>query len=518
MKGFPERTEEVSEAAVKIKRFVNIIGEIIMSEMNLLAKWKFFKKELVELVFLFDENGIMSDCSTSARERLGYAKDEKLKMFSEIFPALTLEASNNLYSTEIYRKNETCFPADVKIKSMPERGYAVFAVDRTDMSAVQKAVQNLNDELETSDRYKTEFVSNITHELRTPVNGIQGMAKKLLSTELTPKQAETIRVIDNCCANMSKIINNLLDFSKMEANKLELENKPFMFRDFLNKAMAFNVNLVNDKGLKLIMHVGEDIPEQLVGDELRLTQILNNLISNAVKFTSAGHVVLKVTLTREEDDMVELFFMVMDTGIGIEKENIDKLFKSFSQVDASITRRFGGTGLGLSICKKLVTMMGGDIKVESEEGKGSIFSFNVLLNKAENSGEQLNVKFPSGSFIYEGSGLYKGADEETGLSERGRRFAIGMDKLYKFTTNGNAVEIKNAMDKLILCIELENWEKAENFSSVIKNLISDDEIDKELKKAAFRLELIIRREDKEKAILQYNIFKDKFTELHPSEV
>ena len=139
------------------------------------------------------------------------------------------------------------------------------------------------------------------------------------------------------------------------------------------------------------MHVGDDIPKYLIGDELRLTQIFNNLISNAVKFTTIGHVAVEASLIREEDDFVELFFMVVDTGIGIAKENMDKLFKKFSQVDASTTRRFGGTGLGLSISKKLVELMGGDIKVESEVGKGSSFSFNVILKKADEAEETLSL-------------------------------------------------------------------------------------------------------------------------------
>lgn len=280
--------------------------------------------------------------------------------------------------------------------------------------------------------------------------------------------------------------------------------------------MAFNVKQVNDKGLKLLVNVGDDIPNFLIGDELRLTQILNNLISNAVKFTTIGHVAVEVSLTHEEDDFAELFFMIIDTGIGIAKGNMNRLFKKFSQVDASTTRKFGGTGLGLSICKKLVEMMGGDIKVESELGKGSTFSFNVILKKAENAEKPIDTKLPSGNFIYEGSGKFLETEMKSSYASgysSGWKGKAEKDNIYKFGTVENIREIHSALDKLLICIELGNWEKAENFSSVVKNLISNEESEQTLKKEAFRLELIIRRGNHDKAIEQFNSFKAKLSEL-----
>ena len=221
-------------------------------------------------------------------------------------------------------------------------------------------------------------------------------------------------------------------------------------------------------------------------------------------------------MIREEDDFVELFFMVVDTGIGIAKENMDKLFKKFSQVDASTTRRFGGTGLGLSISKKLVELMGGDIKVESEVGKGSSFSFNVILKKADEAEETTGVELPSGNFVYEGSGQYSESEEESKYSGEGGdgwKLKANSDKIYQFGTSENIREINTALEKLFICIELGNWEKAENFASVVKNLISDNESEQQLKKEAFRLELIIRRGDHDKALVQFNTFKNKLAEL-----
>lgn len=482
------------------------------------------RSNITEMIFLFDENGKMLDCSDSARNGLGYGASEYPGDFNRIFPSAELaETGHKPLHTNMYRRNDTCFPVLLKIKEIAETGrFLVAADDRTDVKALTMELDNTKEELEKARAYKNEFVSNITHELRTPVNGIQGMARTLLDTDLTPYQLDTVNTIERCCVNMSKIINDLLDFSKMAAGKLILENKPFAFRDFLNKTMASNIALINEKGLKLILNVADDIPPVLVGDELRLTQILNNLISNAVKFTSVGHIVIEVSLTKEEENCVELFFMVMDTGIGIAKENMNKLFKSFSQVDASITRRFGGTGLGLSICKQLVEMMGGSIKVESEEGKGSAFSFSVILNKPEEDEEKLpDIHFPSGRFVYEGNGRYSGAEGNKNSylegNHAGMNFEDDLDDVYKFGTRENIKEIRASMDKLLICIELGSWEKAENFSGAVKNLISDDEADKELKRDAFRLELIVRRGDHDKALAQYKYLRERIEEMFPEK-
>ena len=476
------------------------------------------KEECLELIFVFGDDGRYINCSNKARESLGYLQDEDMGKFESIFPNIILEETSLLEHVEadVYRKNETCFPADVKIIRFEDDKFIVFAIDQTETRNMARELKACKEELKSELKYKTEFVSNITHALRTPVNGIKGMTKNLLNTELDSFQLETVGIIEQCCVNMSKIINDLLDFSKMESDKLVLENKAFSFREFLNKVMAFNVTLVNEKGLKLLVHVGDDIPKYLIGDELRLTQIFNNLISNAVKFTTIGHVAVEASLIREEDDFVELFFMVVDTGIGIAKENMDKLFKKFSQVDASTTRRFGGTGLGLSISKKLVELMGGDIKVESEVGKGSSFSFNVILKKADEAEETTGVELPSGNFVYEGSGQYSESEEESKYSGEGGdgwKLKANSDKIYQFGTSENIREINTALEKLFICIELGNWEKAENFASVVKNLISDNESEQQLKKEAFRLELIIRRGDHDKALVQFNTFKNKLAEL-----
>ena len=180
---------------------------------------------------------------------------------------------------------------------------------------------------------------------------------------------------------MSSIINNILDFSKLEAGKLTLEEKEFDFYKMMDNVITTHIATVNKKELKLNVYVDEKIPQIVVGDELRLNRILNNLLSNAVKFTSVGYVNVSVSKTMQVNDEVELFFIVKDSGIGISKEEQDKLFQSYSQVDASITRRFGGTGLGLAISKKMVEMNDGTISIDSEFGEWTEVTIKLVLSR-----------------------------------------------------------------------------------------------------------------------------------------
>ena len=186
---------------------------------------------------------------------------------------------------------------------------------------------------------------------------------------------------------MNKIIDNVLDFSKLDAGKFTLEPRRFHFRNMLDYVKEQHIGRITEKGLDFFMTVSPQAPEYIVGDELRIVQILNNLLSNALKFTSVGKITLQALKTARVDDKTELFFIVSDTGIGIAEEDRDKLFRSFSQVDASISRKYGGTGLGLNICRQLVELMGGSIEVESRRGGGSVFSFSIWVGACEEAGD-----------------------------------------------------------------------------------------------------------------------------------
>jgi signal transduction histidine kinase/DNA-binding response OmpR family regulator len=237
-----------------------------------------------------------------------------------------------------------------------------------------------------ADRAKGAFLANMSHEIRTPMNAIINMSALALETELTPKQQQYITVAHASARNLLKIINDILDFSKIEADRIELEAVPFSLRDELEQLTETFRAKVIEKHVELVVHVAADVPDRLIGDALRVRQVLTNLIGNAFKFTDKGEVVVKVTASRTAadgeglpPDTIELHAAVSDTGIGISEEQQAKLFSAFSQADASIARKYGGTGLGLVISQRLARTMGGDLTVSSQAGVGTTFLFTLCV-------------------------------------------------------------------------------------------------------------------------------------------
>ena len=262
--------------------------------------------------------------------------------------------------------------------------YVGIKEDITARKEAERLLATAKEEAEQANRFKSNFLANMSHEIRTPMNAIIGLTHLTLQSDLNPRQTEYLKKIKSSAQSLLGIINDILDFSKIEAGKLMIEEAPFQLDQVLENLLGLVALRAEDKGLELILKRDDKVPNDLVGDPLRLGQILLNLVQNAIKFTERGKVEVAVTLENMLPDRVSIAFSVSDTGIGIETERMPRLFKAFEQVDSSSSRQHGGAGLGLSICKQLVELMHGELSVKSTLGQGSHFGFVLQLGRQTN--------------------------------------------------------------------------------------------------------------------------------------
>ena len=457
--------------------------------------FRFSMDNALEMAFIFENNGKIIYANKSAKQQLSYGED---CFISEIFPEAFEVTDNGLaancsFGMELqemmaYRRNKTCFLVAARILQFSQEPsvYLCMAYDISERNMLEKKIVQAGQEAEEALKVKSEFVASVTHELRTPVNGILGNVQELLHIETDKEKLRLLHLLERGCADMNTIINSILDFSKLEAGKFTLELREFNFRNMLDYVKANHMHKITEKGLDFFVTISPGVPEYIIGDELRIVQILNNLLSNACKFTSVGKIMLEVIKTAQYDNRVELFFMVIDSGVGIDKASQDKLFKSFSQVDASISRKYGGTGLGLNICKQLVELMDGTIRVESELNKGAMFSFHIWVEVSKEKLSHPMENADKNMLIHKLKSLSQEDNNET---------------IWKYGEPENAEEIQKKMSKLILSVEMENWEKAVTFADTIRQLTEG--APKEIKTAVLRLKMAVQKEDYEKAVVAF---------------
>ncbi len=390
--------------------FERMIGELSSRELSLAraeeavrrseAHFRALIENSSELITILDSDGVVTYASPSLRRMLGYGADDiegkPLRAFihpddqelaAEVFFRVIRYPGQNA-SVEYRRKHRegtwrimeasyTNLLANTAIG-----GIVVNARDITEKKRSEQ-LQREKEAAQAANEAKSAFLANMSHEIRTPMNAVIGMSGLLLDTPLNHEQRDFVQIIRNSSDSLLTIINDILDFSKIEAGQMELEQQPVDLRGCLESALELLSIRANEKGLDLALLMDPSAPSGIVGDVTRLRQIIINLVGNAIKFTEKGEVVVSVAGQLQADGKHSLHFAVRDTGIGIPKERMVRLFRSFSQVDVSTTRRYGGTGLGLAISKRLSEMMGGDMWVESEVGKGSVFHFTVVAAAAD---------------------------------------------------------------------------------------------------------------------------------------
>ncbi len=365
-------------------------------------KYRTIFENAVEGIYRSTPDGNFIDCNPAMARLLGFDSPETLmasvkdagSLYAEPWRRLEFiarmreDGSVTGFQIEVVRTDGTRIWVSENARTVrDERGEIVcfegFTQDITERMRVSREMSEAKETAEAASRAKSEFLANMSHEFRTPINGIMGMTDLVLGTQLLPEQREYLKTVRTSSEALLSLVDDILDFSKLEAGKLALDPMEFRLRETLEATLSILALRAHKKGLELTCNVLPDVPDALVGDADRLRQVLINLVGNAIKFTDAGDIVVHVQSDLQPPKTTVLHFTVTDTGIGIPEEKHGLVFEAFAQADGSTTRRFGGTGLGLTISSQLVQLMGGEIWLQSRPGKGSAFHFTVPMTIPE---------------------------------------------------------------------------------------------------------------------------------------
>ena len=387
------------------KEGLKIIANLISSaqerrqaEMLLKKSEKQFRKfaeQLPEVVFETDMNGIITYANNLLYDEFNLKREassidlKKLisladkDKFESLFDEATKELKSPIGEFLTSGIGQSEFPILLHLSPLIEdnqcKGTRGLLIDISERKRQENEVMKAKEVAEKASKAKEEFLSVMSHEIRTPLNAVIGLANLMLQENPRKDQEENLEPLLSSAHSLLALINDILDFSKIEAGKISIEMQPFRIFDFINSIVKRFEVTANHKGIKLVTDVDPRIPSQIVSDSFRLNQIITNLVGNGIKFTHEGSVTIGLSLIEQKEDKVLIKFAVKDTGIGIRKEKIEEIFKEFTQADAAITRKYGGTGLGLAICKRLVSILGGDIQVKSAPAKGSVFYFSLWV-------------------------------------------------------------------------------------------------------------------------------------------